>query len=175
MRFDEIWSGPDQLAETAKLAKSTSHMPGAVVEIGVWQGLTTIAIANAVYPDQVHVVDHWEGSEDIPTEMSARDNFGIFRENMAEATKGNYCPHKEDWRFFVKWWDEPIRFLHLDAGHGADEVSECLDALEPFSRPGSIFAGDDWNWPSVQEGVLQVFHVNTVSIFANKLWWVTIK
>lgn len=176
MRFDEIWEGPEQLEQLAGLAASTFSVFGAAIEIGAWQGLTAVSIAKAIEPDVLHVVDHWLGGSsilntDLGRELVKRDNYGIFLANMAEGTAGNFKVWKMDWHEFVQQWKRPIRFLHLDAGHETDEVRDNLLALVPHAVPGAIFAGDDWDWPTVREGVLQAFP-GGVQTGAGKLWWV---
>jgi hypothetical protein len=172
MRFDEVWIGHKQLEKTANLAIQTHGNYGTAVEIGAWQGLSTCHIARAIEPDILHVVDHWLGSDDMPPDIRTRDNYSIFLENMRGATAGNFKVHKMDWRDWVKEWDEPIRFLHLDAGHTTEEVADNLQALLPLATPKAIFCGDDWSWPTVREGVLKIFKPEMVHTFLNKLWWV---
>jgi hypothetical protein len=172
MRFDEVWISSKQLEKTANLAIQTHGVYGEAVEIGAWQGLSTTYIARAIEPATLHVVDHWLGSDDMPDEIRERDNYKIFLQNMAGLTNGNFYVHKMDWRVWVNVWAEPIRFLHLDAGHGTEEVADTLQALLPLAAPKAIFAGDDWNWPTVREGVLKIFQPAKVHTFLNKLWWV---
>lgn len=156
-----------------RLAIETRGVDGAAVEIGAWQGLSTTCLTRAISPDLLHVVDHWLGNDDMPAEIRARDNYGIFIANMAAGTEGNFQVYKMDWREFVRdYCDWPIRFLHLDAGHAVDEVADNLQALLPMAAPGAIFCGDDWNWDSVREGVMKIFRPSQIHIFLNKLWWV---
>jgi hypothetical protein len=181
-RFDEIWIGPQQLNLLGALAQSTSELDGEVIEIGSWQGLSTIPIANAVRPAVLHVVDHWKGDNadavaagtGIRPELVARDNYGIFRANMDEATEGNYQVHKMDWREFAAAWDQPIRFLHLDATHTEPEVFDNIAALLPYAVPGAVFAGDDWDWPGVCAGVRRHFSDAEICVQFNKMWWVVL-
>jgi hypothetical protein len=105
----------------------------------------------------------------------ARDNFGIFLANMAEGTHGNFRVHKEDWRDWARSWRQPIRFLHLDGDHTVKEVQDCLEAVLPFAVPGAILAGDDWDWPTVREGVHNVFPPGRINTGAGKLWWAVIE
>jgi hypothetical protein len=178
VRYDECWYSEAQAAEVAALAASTWHLTGAAVEIGAWQGRSTTGIARAIEPDVLHVVDHWQGDESTRAASpgsEARDNYGIFMDNMAEATAGNFRVWKMDWHDFVKWWRAPVRFLHLDADHSAEAVADCLRALLPRAVPGAIFAGDDWPWPSVREGVLQVFPEPAVRQGVDALWWTVIE
>jgi Methyltransferase domain len=182
MHFDEYWIGPQQIAFTAILAASTHALPGEAVEIGAWQGLSTIALANAVIPSTLHVVDHWLGDEPeavadgtgIKPELVERDNYGIFLANMKEGTSGNFKVWKMGWREWAAQWDEPIRFLHLDATHTEKEVTDTLNALLPHAVPGTVFAGDDYNWPGVGAAVRKRFGVDEIRTYGDKLWWVTL-
>lgn len=174
MRFDEVWIDDEQLNRLADLVKSTAHLDGEVVEIGVWQGLSTITLMNAIAPACVHAVDHWQGDSSIgkgidPQWAASRDNYGIFLNNVREGTSGNVVVHKMGWREFVADFKLPIRFLHLDATHTADEVSDNIAALLPLAVPRAIFAGDDLHWPEVAEGVSRQFGTNFRS--AGHLWW----
>jgi len=180
-RFDEQWMGRDQVIQTAALAQSTGHLAGEAIEIGAWQGLSTVSIVTAIAPSVLHVVDHWLGDSQspeaieqglaIPAVCLERDNYQIFLDNMAECTDGNFQVHKMDYRGFLAGWSLPVRFLHLDDGHLADDVERQLAGLKPFAVPGAIFAGDDWDWPTVQEGILRVFPREAVNLGAGKLWW----
>lgn len=179
--FHEQWLGRDQAIQTAALAQSTGHLTGEAIEIGAWQGLSTISITTAIAPSVLHVVDHWKGDSEspeaikrglaIPAACLERDNYAIFLDNMAECTEGNFQVHKMDYREFLADWAEPVRFLHLDDGHLTEDVERQLLGLRPFAVPGAIFAGDDWDWPTVQEGILRVFRRDQINLGAGKLWW----
>jgi hypothetical protein len=182
LRFDEQWMSQGQLDVLAALAQSTSYLDGAVIEIGTWQGRSAIPVANAIHPRLLHVVDHWlgDGPESaaagigIDPELVKRDNYGIFRANIAEATEGNVCVWKMGWREFATQWEDPVRFLHLDAAHTTQEVADNITALLPYAVPGAIFAGDDWNWPTVEAGVRQALPDRTINEQFGKLWWVVL-
>jgi hypothetical protein len=174
--------GPQQLALLGALAQSTGRVDGEVVEIGTWQGLSAVALANAVRPAVLHVVDHWQGDDPeavadgtgIRPELVLRDNYQIFLDNMAEGTEGNFQVWKMDWREFAGQWDKPVRFLHLDASHTTKAVSDNIAAMLPRMAPGSIFAGDDWDWPTVQAGIREHFTDGQLNVQFNKLWWVAL-
>jgi hypothetical protein len=182
LHFDEYWLLPEQLNVLGSLAQAASRLDGSVIEIGTWQGLSAVQLANAVRPKTLHVVDHWKGDDPaavargqgIPAELVERDNYGIFLANMAEGTKGNYKVHKVDWREFAAGWQWPISFLHLDATHTRSEVRDNIRALLPFAVPGGVFAGDDWNWPEVAAGVRDCFPADQVTVMFDKLWWVNL-
>lgn len=175
MRFDEVWMSPAQLEALATLAASTTPTAPAI-EIGTWQGMSAISIARSIQPRMLHVVDHWRGSTDIDPELSKRDNFHIFRENIEEAgLSGNIRIHHQDWHDFASDWnDQEIGFLHLDAEHTADEVSAQIAWAWPRMVKGGIIAGDDYNWQKVRQGLYRQFPRDMVQVRWFKLWWVKI-
>jgi predicted O-methyltransferase YrrM len=170
MRFDDVWMQPWQLGKLAELA-SRACSAGAAIEIGTHQGLSAIPIANVIYPKMLHVVDHWEGSTDFRSYMRDRDNYSIFVANATEGTRGNIEVHKQDWRDFARGWTSDIGFLHLDAEHSEEEVSAQIGQFLLQMAPGSVIAGDDYDWPGVRDGV--AMHFKIVNTMGNKLWWVT--
>lgn len=179
--FNEMWMGRDQVIQLSALAQSTGDLEGEAIEIGAWQGLSTIGITTAIAPSTLHVVDHWKGDSEspraiaqglaIPAQCLERDNYEIFMSNMNEATAGNFRVWKMDYREFLAQWDQPVRFLHLDDGHLADDVEAQLRGLLPYAVHQAIFAGDDWDWPTVREGILRVFPEEKINLGAGKLWW----
>jgi len=184
VHLDEDWIGQEQLNVLAALAQSTGYLTGEAIEIGTWQGRSAMPLANIIAPSILHVVDHWKGDSEspraieqglaIPAQCLERDNYAIFMANVAEATEGNLKVWKMDYRDFLARWDEPVRFLHLDDGHLADDVEAQLAGLLPHAVPGAIFAGDDWDWPTVKEGILRVFPEDKINTGAGKLWWAVI-
>ena len=176
MRFDDVWMQQWQLDKLAELAGESCNK-GAAIEIGVHQGLSAIPIANAVFPDVLHAVDHWEGSSDFRPEMLERDNLDIFVRNLLEAgtTHHNILIHKIDWRIFARQWSKPVGFLHLDAEHTRSEVADQIGVFLSYMASGSIMAGDDYNWSGVHEAVIMHFTEQKVNVMGNKLWWVEFK
>ena len=155
MKFTEEWFSQASQDALAELAGSTDGLNGAVIEVGCWEGRSTIALANAVFPDPVHAVDTWQGS---PGEIShdlarERDVYATFAANIAEATDGNVTPHRMGWREFLRDWDDPIRFVHIDATHTYDEVAANIVAVQPHMVPGGIICGDDAHHEPIREAV----------------------
>jgi Methyltransferase domain len=175
LHFDEYWIGPAQLAMTAALARASGSLNGEVIEVGTWQGLSAIPIARAIAPATLHVVDHWLGDAPeaghygIEKHRVERDNYGQFLANLDAAHVTNVEVHKMGWREFITDWDRPIRFLHIDASHTADEVDGNIKAFLPHAVSSAIFCGDDYGFPQVSEGVHRSFpHPHSSE---NKLWW----
>lgn len=169
--FHEDWFGPHSCEALATLARSTNELAGEVVEVGCWEGRSTIALANAVWPATVHAVDTWAGSPgEVSAELAAeRDVYAVFQENIDLATAGNVKPHRTSWEAFD--WPDRIRFLHIDAEHTYENVSANIAAALPRMVEGSIMCGDDVHHPPIQKAVLEAFPDAASSA---TLWWVRI-
>jgi predicted O-methyltransferase YrrM len=171
VKFTEDWFGEASQQALARLARGTDGVPGVVVEVGCWEGRSTIALANTVAPDWVYAIDTWQGSDgEISAELAAeRDVFATFTENVREGTSGNVAPMKMDWRHWFDRNRQRIRFLHIDAEHSYREVHDNIVAALPWLSPGAIICGDDAHHPPVIQAVQDVLGPN-FNMTAT-LWW----
>lgn len=170
MKFDEDWFCEASQNALARLARGTQGINGVVVEVGCWQGRSTIALANAVAPDWVYAVDTWRGSNgEISAELAAeRDVFAEFLENIRELTSGNVAPMRMDWREWFGRSRQQIRLLHIDAEHSYPEVHDNIVAALPKMAPGGIICGDDAHHPPVIKAVHDTIGIPTITA---TLWW----
>lgn len=155
-KFTEDWFGEASQQALADLARETNHLCGSVIEIGSWEGRSTIALAKAVAPQTVHAVDTWRGSAGEVSEILAaeRDVYATFLAN----TEGlNIEPHRQDWRDYLNMPHGPVRFAFIDGLHTYEEVSAQIDALLPLMVSGGILCGDDAHHPPVRQAVLERF------------------
>ena len=172
--FHEDWYSGGQALYMGQLARQAPE--GAIVEIGAWEGRSSIVLAQLVAPRVVHVVDHWKGNTDEDPEhesgklASERDVYWTFRNNMDRTTAGNYTHAPLDWREWIVRWDQPIAFLHLDAAHDRASVRDCLTAIKPFLVDDAILCGDDAYDERVIAGVRDVFP--DAEIIGERLWMV---
>jgi len=170
MTFTEEWFGPASQHAVARLVQRTRGLAGRIVEVGSWEGRSTVAIANAAHPDIVHAVDTWQGSPgEISAELaSQRDVFATFTENIDQLTRGNVEPHVMGWRDYFAEDKAPVRFLHIDAEHTYTEVFDNITTALPLMVAGGIICGDDNHHPPIQRAVrdtLGRFYVDA------SLWW----
>jgi predicted O-methyltransferase YrrM len=159
MTFTEAWYPPASCKTVQRLVAQTHGLGGRIVEVGAWEGMSTIHIARGAYPAFVDVVDTWAGS---PGEVSAdlaaeRDVFATFSENVADLTRGNVEVHRMGWREYFESDRGPIRFLHIDAEHTYREVFDNIEAALPLMVPGGVICGDDAHHPPVVEAVTDHF------------------
>lgn len=171
MTFIEEWFGPASQEALADLYELVRPLDGDVVEVGCWQGRSTIALANACWPDLVHAVDTWQGSPgEISADLAAqRDVFAEFTANIEASTAGNVRPHRMGWRDYFAEIDRPVKFLHIDAEHTYIEVRENIEAALKVAMPGAVICGDDVHHPPISQAVIELFpDANVIA----SLWWV---
>ncbi len=169
--FTEDWFNEDSCITLADLVQRTDLLCGRVVEVGCWEGRSTIALANAAWPALVEAVDTWHGSPgEISSELAAeRDVLGQFLANIASDTKGNVTVIQKDWRDHFAECRKPIRFCHIDATHTYEEVRDNVAAVMELLVPGGIICGDDVHHEPVRKAVLEVCGPSTN--VAGNCWW----
>lgn len=171
--FHEHWFDGSCRVILANLVRSVDDIPGRIIEIGSWEGKSTIAMANASWRC-VHAVDTWLGcATDESGQLAAqRDVHAQWAANIAEATAGNVAEHWMDWRDYRATDETPIALLFIDAEHTYDEVTSTIDAFRPLMSPGGIICGDDWYLPEVARAVTDRL---PSANHEHAVWWATIE
>jgi predicted O-methyltransferase YrrM len=151
--FHEDWYIESQCAKISELVTSTRNLYGKIIEIGCWEGKSTISLANACHPETLICNDTWLGNvaESAATGqthlteliLKNRDVYSQFLKNMDNSTKGNYFVVKMDCLEWLKTSNEPIKFIHIDASHEYESVYETIQLVLPRMVPGGIMCGDD--------------------------------
>lgn len=173
MTFHEEWFSQTCQDYLAELGKSVGHVPGLIIEIGSWEGRSTCALANAIYPRMVHAVDTWKGS---PAEISAtlaaqRDVYATWSENVKELTQGNVVPHRMGWRDYIPTVDERVALCFIDAEHTYREVFDNITAVLPLLSSGGVLCGDDISHPPVRQAVSEILPTDDVWAKGNVWSW----
>jgi len=168
--FTEDWFDEKAQVTLAELARSVADVPGIILEIGAWEGRSTVALANAVAPRVVHTVDTWAGSpSDSSGRLAAeRDVLATWKANVAALTAGHIVAHRMDWRDYVATIAEPVALCFIDAEHTYREVFDNIVAVLPLLSPGGILCGDDIEAPAVHSAVC-----DAIGGFASSgvMWW----
>lgn len=156
--FHEEWFGQASQEVLARLARSVADVPGEVIEVGSWEGRSTVALANAVCPRKVQAVDTWLGS---PGEVSAelasrRDVFSQWCANVQCWTKGNVVANRMGWREFAPRVEQ-VTFLFIDAEHTYAEVFDNIWGFLKKMSPGGIICGDDAHHPPIRKALDDLF------------------
>ena len=168
MSFTQDWlpAGTAALLERkVRMARPT----GMFVEVGAWEGRSTVAIANALAEHRTAsddmlclvTIDPWDGrgSDESLAVAAERDILACWSENVDELTAGNVDPWVGTWRD----WFAPlagaapcIMFLFIDGDHSEVEVADNLLAALPLMLPGGIIIGHDIDHPPVRAAVERV-------------------
>jgi len=169
--FTEEWFGEASQQALIDLYGLVEHLDGDIVEVGSWQGRSTVALANAARPAVVHAVDTWRGSPgEISAQLAAeRDVYSEFRANIEALTVGNVCAHRCGWRDYFAANDAPLRFVFIDAEHSYQEVYDNLTEALARLVPGGIVCGDDMHHPPVRQAVLDL--LPDAQAIATVWWW----
>lgn len=154
MVFNEDWYSDTQITDLISLVKIIKHLDGNIIEIGCWEGKSTVALANAVYPQTLLCNDTWMGNV-AESEITGvnhvtcdilqhRDVYNIFLDNMNTLTKQNYSVIKDDCLLWLQSYNEKIKFCHIDASHEYESVYKTIELLLPNIVSGGILCGDDF-------------------------------
>ena len=170
--FTEEWFGEFSQQTLADLVREVADVNGLLVEVGSWEGRSTIAMANAAYPREVHAVDTWHGS---PGEISAtlaaeRDVYAQFSTNILHFTQGNVVPHRMGWRDYFAEMTDPVALCFIDAEHTYDEVRANIEAVEPLLVSGGILCGDDMHHEPVRLAVLDTLGTSPTALASLWIW-----
>ncbi len=171
------WFGwPLLYDDMVKNAKS-----GAVfVEIGVWQGKSTIYLADKIKSSRKKInffaIDTFEGSPEHTGELAdlARRQttlYDIFQANLEACGCAKYVtPIKGDSAASAdQFEDGSVDFLFIDGAHEYEAVKRDIEAWLPKMKPGGFMSGDDYSpehWPGVVQAVTEVLPDHGVAG-----WW----
>ncbi|MDQ3228013.1 MAG: class I SAM-dependent methyltransferase [Chloroflexota bacterium] len=160
------------LSEYLRLARQVP-VGGRIAEIGSYEGGSVVPVAISVLHREVIVysVESFTGDLDggvdgtpLPRTTAYLENLhGRYPHLRLVSTPGRSCDVS---RMFP---DAFFDLIFIDAAHDAVSVEHDLRHWLPKLRPGGTLAGDDWDWPSVRQGVLAVFDEADVSS-AHSVW-----
>lgn len=142
-------------AETQLLYDLASQVPthGTIVEIGSYQGKSTIAMAMGAFrPDAiVYAIDHHSDMVSVDTRYGMMDN-AFYMENIVNYKLGNVIktinlPSYD----VVKIWTLPIDLIFIDGAHDYDSVKHDFEQWSPFVRGWLCFHDTSGHYPEVSQ------------------------
>lgn len=157
----EGWRYRADLALLYLLARDVPG-PGAILEIGSYRGLSTVALAEGLRSGgrsgPVHAVDPHTGDRQdlqqagvdvIPSEMQ-------FRQNLRRAGVDDLVvPHvMTSDELADQWSGSRLRVLFIDGWHSYDAVRRDIEHFVPFLEPHGVVLIDDYlNYDEVRRAV----------------------
>ena len=123
-----------------------------ILEIGSFEGLSTLVLASLMPDSRIHCVDNWEGSaEHFSGVPSLESDFEVvernFHQNTAPISERLTVHKKSSSLFFAE--EQPrleFDFVYVDGSHSADDV--LVDSISAFQalKPGGVIIFDDYAW-----------------------------
>lgn len=167
--YTESWFSENKKASIDYALARVTSKSGIYVEIGSFEGMSTVYIANKIHPHVLYAVDTWAGGEHAPYEQMKYATTPIeknFDNNIAVATQGNVIKNKMDWHLFFEespiFQMEPIAFIYIDGPHDYESVLDSLSVVAPMIAPGGVMCGDDYDDVSVRDAVDRYFKSDEV-------------
>jgi predicted O-methyltransferase YrrM len=163
---------PDQLRYFEHVVRRLPE-DSIIVEVGVWQGRSAIAMALACRGTRkkVYAVDPW--ADYVQDGMSTGEmlgRFGVSFEGIYQAFLTNRhelgvepwleplrCSSQEAAK---NWTRGPISFIFIDGAHDEADVAADVAAWSRLLSGSGILSGDDWNWSGVQRAVTAFIEAN---------------
>lgn len=149
------WLTVDEAITLYELALALPHEQPVVVEIGSWQGKSSVCLARGLRRKngaRLCCIDPFDGSGDAPSAAEYGDRQNgldnplrtVFEQNLraagvhglVEIRQGLSHDRAADWR-------GPIDLLFLDGDHGYDAVARDVGDWLPHVRPGGWLAMHD--------------------------------
>lgn len=155
---DEVhgWLSDDEAVSLYKLTKASSRK-GVIVEIGSWQGKSTIWLAKS--GNKVYAIDpHIGAPEQIEQYGHNIQTLEKFKSNINKAGISEMvAPIVEtSEEAFKSWRGEPISFLFIDGSHQYEDVKKDFILWSPLVMDGGIIAFHDTPAPGPSQ-VLEEF------------------
>jgi predicted O-methyltransferase YrrM len=146
-------------------------LAGDIVEIGSWQGKSTIYLANSVKQTRngrVYAVDHFQGNigKEIAYQVGREDLSDLeagFRNNIrckgVEECVELLSMPSIDAAEQLRTKGVSVRLLLIDGGHKYEEVKRDFDLFSPFVMDGGLIVFDDYSrqFPGVTDFVGERF------------------
>lgn len=163
--YQEKWFTQEAVDNLCKMYDQIAHLNGGVVQVGIWEGISVIGLAQHTYPLTVCAVDTWEGSKDegddhvtVAPIRAGRNVYERFLQNTKVCANANIRDYKMDWREFVCVAEDAphfigFRFVFLDHGHTYEETRAAIEAFVPLLVPGGMICGDDYGHIPVGDAV----------------------
>lgn len=164
----EVYPGiTDQEGECLyQLAKSRQG-EGVIVEIGSWQGRSTIWLAKgseAGRKAKVYAIDPHKGTS-MHSFVGEPKTMTIFKKNIQQAGVEHIVnPIVMKSAKAIKGWKQPISLLWIDGSHDYEDVLRDFLLYEPYLESGGVIAFHDCLSPGPRPVIRQhVFKSNSFS------------
>lgn len=148
--WDDTQVQPEQSRYLLWGLRSTENLPGCIVEVGSWRGVTTGCLAANTHATVV-AIDPWIGDWNKPNLEAFQRHTGRF-DNVVSVRK-TFGEAVREWPY------GRVRFIFIDAVHDYANVAHDLAAACRLMVPGGIVAlhdTDDRRFPGSRRAVYEI-------------------
>ncbi len=174
--------GVDHISGSGLIDPLKSIAPVVGVEIGTCLGVTAeLFLKELPSLEKLFCVDHYPAFIDWNGTVMSEDRQACMKEHAKQrlSVYGErpllvYSDSQKfaDWFRAQSQWSS-LDFIFVDGDHSFEGVLRDFQLYWDLVRPGGIFAGHDWNIPSVQQAIKQFFPDQTkVHHVANEGWYI---
>lgn len=180
---NENWISNKDKSIIELLLFSTIDKEGITMELGCWQGQTSVILANDIYPEILYCIDHWEGNIEeekftgethyTTEQIKLRDVYKEFIDNMNSLTNKNYIVFKDTHEHYLSTFKGNIKFAFVDGSHDYQSVKNTILLLLPHIIEKGVIIFDDYHSSDTTKldgGVKKAVH----EFFDNKVYCDTI-
>lgn len=148
-----------------------------IVEIGSYCGSGTMIFHEVFKNSKILCVDGWEkyyescSTYDIDKqELELKEAEAIFDERTSGIS--NIVKNKILSLDFVQTIEnDSIDLVYIDGNHDYAFVRDDINHWFPKVKSGGIIGGHDWNWPSVQKAISEIFSKEPYKNFDDGSWF----
>jgi predicted O-methyltransferase YrrM len=154
-RFTSDWFTPYVDAWMAAFARAglADRRPD-ILEIGAWEGMSTLFLGACFEHSTITVVDTWAGGEDHSGSAALRDVEHRFDANVAPVGGRIKKAKGLSSEVLARLHAEQVRYdlIYIDGSHYADDV--LVDALHSWGmlRRAGVLIFDDYLWQGYRHG-----------------------
>jgi predicted O-methyltransferase YrrM len=159
-----------ELELLARLARAMSDR-AVVVEVGSYQGRSTLAIAeglDAVPEATLIAVDTFAGDPAWSDRTAPAEARAIFDRNTAEVCCLRVI-QSESVAAAEQIADASVDWVFIDALHDYRSVIADIRAWAPKVKPNGLFSGHDWGRHGVSDAVLAFFPLDQIEV-QHSIW-----
>lgn len=174
------WMYDDELIWLNQSVKDCS----VAVEIGVWQGKSSTAIALGLPDDgKLFAIDTWKGSsEELSSAHSIMQTTEGQKSIYIDAMKNLFefisfgkvvplCMSSINAFEFLCPLVHEVDFVFIDGSHTYESVKQDIQLWSEMTHEHSVIAGHDFTWPGVGKAVTEMFG-NNVNRGPGSIWFV---
>ncbi len=134
---------PEHLKLLQKFVIDVKSLDGSLLELGCFEGRSSVAICEVAFPEPLICVDNWQGGADgFGADPLAYERF---LNNMKEGDC-RFLDYKEDMFEYLSNPElkDKFKFIYLDASHDYEGVKKGIEMCLPLLVTGGILCGDDF-------------------------------